>query len=193
MFIFVSDFIMSRLSKNIELIKGIHPGIILERELKKRKLPKRRLAILIGEYPQLLGDITKGKRRINPSLSIRLGNTLGVDESLFSLLQTYFDIEQEKKKQALQNKPDLSKLRTVLFWDTDINSINWKKNKTSIIKRVFERGNEQELEEIIRFYGKKETLTVLNQLKGTTKSMDEKVDLTFCKYSNSGQKPKKRQ
>jgi len=181
LFIFVAGYIMGSLDKNIELIKGIHPGIILERELKKRKLPKRRLAILISEFPQLLGDITKGKRRINPSLSIRLGHALGLDESFFSVLQAYFDIEQEKKKQALRNHPDLTNLRSVLFWDTDIKTINWEKNKTSIIKRVFERGNEQELEEIIRFYGKKETRMVLMQLKGSSESMDRKINLALRK------------
>ncbi len=171
---------MSSLDKNIELIKGIHPGIILERELKKRKLPKRRLAILIGEYPQLLGDITKGKRRINPSLSIRLGNTLGVDESFFLLLQAYSDIEQEKKKRALQNKPDLLKLRPALFWDTDINSINWEKNKAAIIKRIFERGNEQELEEIIGFYGKNEIEKVLRKLKDSSPNIAKKINKILC-------------
>jgi len=177
LFIFAVDFIMSSLDKNIELIKGIHPGIILNRELEKRKLPKRQLAILISEFPQLLGDITKGKRRINPSLSIRLGNALGLEESFFSVLQAYFDIEQERKKQGIQNQPDLSKLRPVLFWDTDIKTINWEKNKTSIIKRIFERGNEQEMQEIIRFYGKKETKTVLMQLKGRSVSIDNKINL----------------
>jgi len=179
LFIFAGDFIMSNLDKNIALIKGIHPGIILERELNKRKLPKRRLAILMNEFPQLLGDITKGKRRINPSLSIRLGNALGVDESFFLILQAYFDIEQEKKKRALQIHPNLSKLRPVLFWDTDIKSINWEKNKTSIIKRVFERGNEQEMKEIIRFYGKEETKTVLMQLKGGSVRIDRKINKTL--------------
>lgn len=53
---------MNSLDKTI--FKGIiHLGIILEKELKK--LPKRRLTILISEFPQLLGYITKGKRRIN--------------------------------------------------------------------------------------------------------------------------------
>ncbi len=167
---------MNSIDKNVELIKGIHPGFILERELKKRKLPKRRLAILMNEFPQLLGDITKGKRRINPSLSIRLGNALGIDESFFSVLQTYFDIEQEKKKRALQNQPDLSKLRPVLFWDTDFKTINWEKNKASIIKRIFERGNRMEMEEIIRFYGKKETGNVLIQLIGQSESFDKKIN-----------------
>jgi plasmid maintenance system antidote protein VapI len=173
---------MSSLDKNIEIIKGIHPGIILDRELKKRKLPKRRLAIIMNEFPQLLGDITKGKRRINPSLSIRLGTALGVDESFFSVLQAYFDIEQEKEKRALQNQPDLSKLRPVLFWDTDIKAINWEKNKASIIKRIFERGNRMEMEEIIRFYGKKETKNVLMQLKGQSESFDKKINLILREH-----------
>ena len=156
---------MNRVDENISIIKGIHPGIILSRELKKRNLPKRRLALKIGEYPQLLGDITHGKRRINPSLSIRLGNALGLDESFFSVLQTYYDIGQEKKKQSRKHHPDLKKFRPVLFWDTDIESINWEKNKSSIIKRVFERGNSKEVNEIIRFYGKQEIENVLDELK----------------------------
>ncbi len=77
---------MRAIEDNMELLKGIHPGIVLERELRKRKLPKRRIALSIGEYPQLLGDITKGKRRINPALSIRLGDALGIDESFFAVL-----------------------------------------------------------------------------------------------------------
>ena len=47
---------MSTIDSNIAIIKGIHPGFILERELKERKLTKRRFAISINEYPQLLGD-----------------------------------------------------------------------------------------------------------------------------------------
>ena len=77
---------MNTIDSNIAIIKGIHPGIILERELKKRRLSKRRFALSINEYPQLLGDITKSKRKMNPSLSIRIGNALGLDESFFSVL-----------------------------------------------------------------------------------------------------------
>ena len=167
---------MQTIDKNITLIKGIHPGIILGRELKKRKLPKRRLALSIGEFPQLLGDVTNGKRRINPSLSIKLGNALQIDESFFSVLQAYYDIEQEKKKHALQIHPDLTILRSVLFWDTDIKAINWEKNKTSVIKRIFERGNEQEIREIIRFYGKNKINTVLTQLKIFSVAIENNVN-----------------
>jgi len=44
-------------------------------------------------------------------------------------------------------------LRRVLFWDTKIENINWEKQKNAVIKRVFERGNDIEKNEIICFYG----------------------------------------
>lgn len=149
------------MNTNISIIKGIHPGIILNRELKKRRLSKKQLAELVREFPQTLGAITKGKRRISPSLSLRLGKTLDIDESYFMILQAYYDIEQEKKKQRKDLHPDLSKIRPVIFWDTDIKKLDWIKYKPSIIKRVFERGNEQEKQEIIRFYGEDDISKVL--------------------------------
>lgn len=45
------------------IIKGIHPGIILERELKQRKLAKGRFALSLQEYPQTLVSITKTKEK----------------------------------------------------------------------------------------------------------------------------------
>lgn len=49
--------------------------------------------------------------------------------------------------------PDLSLIREALFWDTDIKKINWQKHKNAVIKRVFERGNQTEKDEITKFYG----------------------------------------
>ena len=68
------------------------------------------------------------------------------------ILQVYYDIEEEKRRQNREH-PDLTKLRRVLFWDTKMEMINWKKQKNAVIKRVFERGNEMEKKEISRFYG----------------------------------------
>jgi hypothetical protein len=42
------------------------------------------------------------------------------------------------------NRPDLSKFRKVLFWDTSIEKIDWEKQKRAVIERVFERGNQWE-------------------------------------------------
>lgn len=148
---------------NISIIKGIHPGLILERELKNRKLPKGTFAHSINEFPQTITSITKGKRRMNPALSLKIEQALGLEEGYFMVLQAYCDIAQEKKKIFENYHPDLSKLRTVIFWDTDIRVLDWEKNKLAVIYRIFERGNEQEIQEIIRFYGKETVLKLLGE------------------------------
>jgi hypothetical protein len=40
-------------------------------------------------------------------------------------------------------------------------NIDWEKQKNAIIKRVFERGNEIEKKEIIRFYGQENVDKIL--------------------------------
>ena len=147
------------MKSNIDIIKGVHPGFILERELKKRKLGKGRFAISINEYPQTLVSIMKGKRNMNAGLSLRVEKALDFPEGYFMVLQAYYEVEQEKLR--LDNRiPDLTKIRPALFWDSDINKIKWEKYKNFIIKRAFERGDDEEKKEIIRFYG----LDVVNEI-----------------------------
>ena len=138
---------------NINKIKGLHPGFILERELKKRKIKKSRFALSIHEFPQTLGSITKGKRKMNTPLALKIEQALGLEEGYFMIIQAFYEIEEEKKK-INQKRPAISKLRRVLFWDTNFDKIDWELQKEAVIKRVFERGNEEEKKEITRFYGK---------------------------------------
>ena len=86
------------MNSNLFKYKGIHPGIIIERELKKRSLKKRTFALALGEYPQILNDITKGKRNIPISLALKIEKELELEEGTIVLLQSYYDIEREKKK-----------------------------------------------------------------------------------------------
>lgn len=139
------------MNENLESLKGIHPGFFLAQELHRRNLNKRSFAVSIQEHPQTIGSITKGHRRMNIGLALKIENKLGLEEGFLMILQVFYDIDQEKQRQ--QNlKPDLSKFRPALFWDTDINTIDWKKQKRSVIQRVNERGNSIEKEEIARLY-----------------------------------------
>ena len=140
------------MNSNLNILKGLHPGLVIERELKKRKLRKNSFALKLQEYPQTLTAITKGRRGITTSLALKIEKTLGFEEGFLMMLQVYFDIEVEKKKQ-IQNKPNLKLIRPVLFWDTKFENIDWIKQKKVVVKRVFERGNEDEKNEIKRFYG----------------------------------------
>jgi plasmid maintenance system antidote protein VapI len=140
------------MNQELEILKGIHPGIILGRKIKERELSKGRFALMINEYPQTLGSIINGKRSMNTSLALKIEQELNLAEGFLMTLQVFYDIKQEKRK-IEKARPDFSKLRRGLFWDTDMEKIDWQLQKRAVIQRVFERGNSTEKEEITRFYG----------------------------------------
>lgn len=45
-----------------------------------------------------------------------------------------------------------------------MDQIDWQLQKRAVIQRIFERGNQQEKEEITRFYGKATVEAVLDKL-----------------------------
>ena len=63
----------------------------------------------------------------------------------------------------MSNKPDLTKFRKTLFWDTTFDRIDFTAHCRYVINRVFERGTEEEILEIIRFYGRDTILENLNR------------------------------
>jgi antitoxin HigA-1 len=147
------------MDKEIQVLKGIHPGFVLERKLKEQGLKKGKLALSIMEYPQTLTNITKGARGMNTALALKLEKVLGLEEGYFMVLQVYHDIHEEKRKHAA--KPDTGKLRPVLFWDTKMEWIDWQRQYKAVIRRVMERGNEVEKAAITHFYGEEKVNLVM--------------------------------
>lgn len=146
----------------ISKVKGIHPGAILKREIKNRGLKNKDLADRVNEHPQTISAILNEKRGINPKLSIKLGQQFNVADDYFMLLQASYDVKNERIKVKNIKNPAPRNIRKVLFWDTAFEKIDWVKNKKAVIKRLFERGNEKEIQEICNFYGKK---TIEKELK----------------------------
>ncbi|WP_312196253.1 DUF6922 domain-containing protein [Epilithonimonas vandammei] len=64
--------------------------------------------------------------------------------------------------QSSKRHPDFSKIPRFLFWDTNFDEIDWKNKYVAVIKRVFERGDEEAKIEIEKFYGKELIISVLN-------------------------------
>ena len=149
------------MKNQFENYKGIHPGIVLARELKKRSIKQRPFAISISEHPQSFNSIIKGKRGMTTSLALRIEKELDLEEGAFVMLQAFYDIKKEKEKLA-NLTPDLSILRKALFWDTDVSRIDWQKQSHAVIERVFERGSDEEKAEITGFYGKAKIQSVLS-------------------------------
>lgn len=84
-------------------------------------------------------------------------------EGTLVLLQAYYDIQKIKEKE-IQKTPDLSILSKSLFWDTDIRHIDWRRQYRAVIQRVFERGNENDKSEIVRFYGNERVKRALEEV-----------------------------
>lgn len=149
--------------EKLQKYKGIHPGAVIDRELKKRNLSQRSFAMSLPEHPQSFNAVIKGKRKLNTGLALKIEHALGLEEGALLMLQMFYDINEEKRKEASAHHPDFSILRKILFWDTDIHAIDWNRYYKAVIRRVFERGNTSEKEEIIRFYGPEKVKDVIGE------------------------------
>ena len=172
---FVNKFVyISSMKREYDKYKGIHPGAVLQRELDKRNLAQRPFAQSLFEHPQTINAIIKGKRDLNTALALKIESALELEEGSLLVLQTYYDIKKEKQKTFQGNHPEISRLRKSLFWDTNINTINWESQSKAVIRRVFERGNISEKKEIIRFYGPERIKPVIREAAGKTYIKDKR-------------------
>ena len=101
------------------------------------------------------------ERRISPKNSPKQ-QALGLEEGFLMTLQVYYDIAEEKRKLSQNHRPDLTKFRSTIFWDTKIENIDFAAHSRYVINRVFERGNEEEIQEVIHFYGRDVILGNIN-------------------------------
>lgn len=140
------------MDSRIDIIKGIHPGKLIERDLKKKGITQRFLAKETGIFYQTINDIISGRRRLTTDQTLKIEKSLDYEEGFLSILQSFYDIKQCKEKELSILYLGIPHIRRILFWDSDFNKINWGKHKNAVIKRVFERGNKKEIDEIKRFY-----------------------------------------
>lgn len=138
---------------SIETYKGIHPGKIVDRGLKKLNLSQRAFARQIGEHSQSINAFVTGRRQLTIELSIKIERALGYDDGFLLALQAYYHVAEYKRKEASSSITGIPNIRKMLFWDTDFDKMDWGLYRRSVIQRVLERGNEAEKEEIFRFYG----------------------------------------
>lgn len=159
---------------NINKIKGVPPFAFLKREIEKKKISQKKFAQTLNEHPQTLNAILKNRRKISIGLALKIEKELGLEEGYISILQTYYEIAIEKQKQT-NSKPDLNIITKGLFWEYDLEKIDWIRYADFIIERTFERGNTLEKEEITRFYGKQKTSSTLQKPKRKKMSLAQNI------------------
>jgi plasmid maintenance system antidote protein VapI len=145
---------------------AVPAGAILKKILRKELISQKIIADKSAIYPQRIHDLVCGKRKFTPELSFRLEKVLGITiPGYFYRIQTNNDIFSFIDAQERKHTPDLSKINRSLFWETPAtDKINWIKSANWVIQRTFEYGGQQEIEEIIRFYGREKISEVLNAI-----------------------------
>jgi addiction module HigA family antidote len=156
---------------------AVPAGIILKRILQKENLSQKELAKQTGIYPQRINDFILGKRKFTAEMALKIDMVFGFSESGFLYkVQTNNEVFLLKEILEKNKKPNLKKLRKSIFWEAEnIDNINWLKNDKWAITRVFEYGKKEEIEEIIRFYGREKVATVLDEASSNTWKKKERI------------------
>ncbi|TDG35371.1 addiction module antidote protein, HigA family [Pedobacter changchengzhani] len=84
--------------------KAIHPGEILNDELKDRGISQQDFALETGIAKTILNEIIKGKRSINADIALLIGKSLKMDAKLWLNLQNNYDLDLANIKQKTQKQ-----------------------------------------------------------------------------------------
>src|SRR5271165_158602 len=74
------------------IMKAIHPGRILRRELESRKMSANALALALRTPSGRIVDILNGKRGISPETALRLARFFGNSAIFWLNLQTAYEL-----------------------------------------------------------------------------------------------------
>lgn len=148
----------------------IHPGAVLDKELKERGIAQKNFASIIGVPSPVLNAIIKEKRNITPSIAVLLEAALGKEASYWLSLQAQRDIEEAKKKgEFLRRQIDIE------TWICLQDFCN-----TSCLEKFLPNGLGHSISEktkaTLNFFG-------VNSLNGLRKLFLENVDPSFFRKS----------
>ena len=87
----------------IEIIKGIHPGKILNKSLEGRNMSQRALAKMAETHYQTINAIIAEKRDMPLDLSLRFDEIFGFKEGFFAILQMYYHIKKISDEKLKKN------------------------------------------------------------------------------------------
>lgn len=139
------------MQKRFETYKTIPIGKIIRRDLQKRGISQIRMSQQIGVSYSHLNAIINGHRNIGRLLSQKIESLFDYEPHFLLRIQTY-----QKEQQSIINSiiltGDKPAIRSCVFWDIDISTLDWKKNRGFIKKRVSHYGNAAERAAVNRFY-----------------------------------------
>ena len=94
-----------------DLADVVHPGVILEQELKESGLSQKDLSDAIGKSAPVISDIIKGRRNISPEIAYLLEAVIdGISAEEWLALQNQYDLDMLKVTGKIADMSDISNL-----------------------------------------------------------------------------------
>ena len=75
----------------------IHPGLVLQDELKEIGVSQSELAAHIGVTPKTINEICSGKRGISPLIALKLSKAVGASPQFWMNLQNNWELSRIDK------------------------------------------------------------------------------------------------
>ncbi|MDP4269355.1 MAG: HigA family addiction module antitoxin [Bacteroidota bacterium] len=91
------------MDSRIDIVKGVHPGKFIERELQKKHLSQRALAEQTSIAYQTINASIAGRRSLTVEQALKIEAVLGYEEGFLALLQTNYEIKKYKDR-MLENQ-----------------------------------------------------------------------------------------
>ncbi len=88
----------------IKTLVTLHPGEVLDMELKARGISKSDFAASIGLKAANLSELLHQRRHVSAGLALKLEAILGIDAEFWMRVQSGYDLEIERKKGRLSPK-----------------------------------------------------------------------------------------
>ncbi|WP_134090968.1 hypothetical protein [Olivibacter sp. XZL3] len=62
---------------------------------------------------------------------------------------------------AVRKKRQVPNIDPMFFWEFDLKTMDWDKAYKTVIGRIIERGDQEEVDELVRFYGYEKVISAL--------------------------------
>lgn len=134
--------------------RGISLSVIIKRDLKKLKMTQKSLSSQINMSYSHFNHILNTSCKFPINVERRIEDILGYEvDFLRNLrnLQLESRVEDEKNKKLIDGKR-VPSIRKCVFWDINIDSLDWSRHRKFIIARINRYGNDQEKKSVTSFY-----------------------------------------
>ena len=163
------------MTRSYERYKEIPLGLIVKKDLRMRHLSQKSLAHAIGMSYRKLNRVLNGHSLFSKDQAASIDNFFAYEESFTYRLQIYTkknirskreapikkNLTDQKnpyitnladKKDLIYSDPKIPLIRPCVFWDTDMQSLDWIRHRKFIEQRISLHGNEEEKAAIAKYY-----------------------------------------